>query len=289
MLAPDAYVGAVEAIPLVVAMVQRLQRAGAVYDVDGDLYFSVAADPPFGEVSGWDRDADARDLRRARRRPRPAGQEGPARLPALAGRAARRTGLGLSPSAAAGPAGTSSARAIAREHLGAAIDVQGGGSDLVFPHHEMSASEAQVAEPGTPFARAYVHAGMVGLDGEKMSKSKGNLVLVSRLREQRHRPDGDPAGPAAPPLPQRLGVDRRRPHERPAGAPGPPRRRRAAVRRPHAPVVEAVLAAMAEDLDAPTAVDALTTWAAHTVTDTSEPGAGDVIRGWRSPRWGWSC
>ena len=74
--------------------------------------------------------------------------------------------------------------AIAREHLGAAIDVQGGGSDLVFPHHEMSASEAQVAEPGTPFARAYVHAGMVALDGEKMSKSKGNLELVSRLREQ---------------------------------------------------------------------------------------------------------
>ena len=60
-----------------------------------------------------------------------------------------------------------------------AIDVQGGGSDLVFPHHEMSASEAQVADPAAPFARAYVHAGMVGLDGEKMSKSKGNLVLVS--------------------------------------------------------------------------------------------------------------
>src|SRR3954452_12671971 len=55
VIAPDAYVGAGETIPLVVTMVQRLQRAGAVYDVDGDLYFSVAADPSFGEVSGWDR------------------------------------------------------------------------------------------------------------------------------------------------------------------------------------------------------------------------------------------
>ena len=73
--------------------------------------------------------------------------------------------------------------AIARAHLGTPIDVQGGGSDLVFPHHEMSASEAQVADPETRFAQAYVHAGMVGLDGEKMSKSKGNLVLVSKLRE----------------------------------------------------------------------------------------------------------
>ena len=60
--------------------------------------------------------------------------------------------------------------------------MQGGGSDLVFPHHEMSAGHAQVADPGGPFARAYVHAGMVGYDGEKMSKSKGNLVFVSALR-----------------------------------------------------------------------------------------------------------
>ena len=73
--------------------------------------------------------------------------------------------------------------AISLHHLGAELDVQGGGSDLVFPHHEMSASEAQAAFEGLTFARAYVHAGMVGYQGEKMSKSKGNLVLVSRLRE----------------------------------------------------------------------------------------------------------
>ena len=72
--------------------------------------------------------------------------------------------------------------AIALEHLGPVIDLQGGGSDLVFPHHEMSASHAQVATGTWPFARSYVHAGMVGLDGEKMSKSRGNLVFVSQLR-----------------------------------------------------------------------------------------------------------
>ncbi|MGZ5389903.1 MAG: cysteine--1-D-myo-inosityl 2-amino-2-deoxy-alpha-D-glucopyranoside ligase, partial [Aeromicrobium sp.] len=66
-------------------------------------------------------------------------------------------------------------------YLGNSIDVQGGGSDLIFPHHEMSASEAQVAT-GERFAKAYVHAGMVGFEGEKMSKSKGNLVLFSKLR-----------------------------------------------------------------------------------------------------------
>lgn len=72
--------------------------------------------------------------------------------------------------------------AIALKYLGMTFDVQGGGTDLIFPHHEMSASGAQVATGEHPFARAYVHQAMVGLDGEKMSKSKGNLVLVSKER-----------------------------------------------------------------------------------------------------------
>jgi L-cysteine:1D-myo-inositol 2-amino-2-deoxy-alpha-D-glucopyranoside ligase len=60
--------------------------------------------------------------------------------------------------------------------------VQGGGNDLLFPHHEMSAAHAETLSGQWPFADHYVHAGMIGLDGEKMSKSKGNLVFVSRLR-----------------------------------------------------------------------------------------------------------
>jgi hypothetical protein len=81
--------------------------------------------------------------------------------------------------------------AIATEYLSRVFDVQAGGSDLIFPHHEMSASHARVAlgdglhargEGGVrAFARHYLHAGMVGLDGEKMSKSLGNLVFVSSL------------------------------------------------------------------------------------------------------------
>src|SRR6185503_3297094 len=59
----------------------------------------------------------------------------------------------------------------------------GGGSDLAFPHHELGAAEATVVSGVWPFARAYVHTGMVGYRGEKMSKSRGNLVFVSALRE----------------------------------------------------------------------------------------------------------
>src|ERR1700742_2126383 len=71
---------------------------------------------------------------------------------------------------------------IATGLLGDTIDVQGGGSDLIYPHHECSAAHAETLTGEQPFARHYVHAGMIGLDGEKMSKSKGNLVFVSRLR-----------------------------------------------------------------------------------------------------------
>jgi L-cysteine:1D-myo-inositol 2-amino-2-deoxy-alpha-D-glucopyranoside ligase len=60
------------------------------------------------------------------------------------------------------------------------IDIQGGGSDLIFPHHEMCAAQAHVMT-GKELAASYVHTGMIGLDGEKMSKSKGNLVFVSHL------------------------------------------------------------------------------------------------------------
>ena len=67
------------------------------------------------------------------------------------------------------------------------IDIQGGGSDLIFPHHEMSAAQVKVLT-GKEFAHAYVHSGLLGLDGEKMSKSKGNLVFVSQLLSEGVKP-----------------------------------------------------------------------------------------------------
>src|SRR5699024_11052416 len=72
--------------------------------------------------------------------------------------------------------------AIARNRLGMRFDIQGGGSDLAFPHHEFSAAHAEAASGKSPFARFYVHAAMIGLDGVKMSKSLGNLVRVRELR-----------------------------------------------------------------------------------------------------------
>ena len=71
---------------------------------------------------------------------------------------------------------------IAMDYLADTIVVQGGGNDLAFPHHECSAAHAERLTGQEPFASHYVHAGMIGLDGEKMSKSRGNLIFVSKLR-----------------------------------------------------------------------------------------------------------
>ena len=101
----------------------------------------------------------------------------------MAAAARGRAGLGIHRSGAGGPAGTSSAPRWPCTCSAPTFDVQGGGRDLIFPHHEMCAAEGRVAT-GEEFARAYLHAGMVGLDGEKMSKSKGNLVFVSELRSR---------------------------------------------------------------------------------------------------------
>ncbi len=166
--------------------------------------------------------------------------------------------------------------AIALAHLGSAFDVQGGGSDLVFPHHEMCASEAQVADPAHRFARTYAHAGMVGYDGEKMSKSKGNLVFVSALRNS----DVDPMAIRLALLRHHYRADWewtdaelwdavdtladwRRALALGAGAPA-------------APVVTSVLAALADDLDAPTALAAVQRWVDATLGTGRLADAGDA-------------
>ncbi len=187
VLPPDDLVAVTESMDLVVDVVRRLRAAGATYELDGDVYFDVHADPHFGEIGHLDvATMLALSAERGGDPERP-GKRDP--LDCLLWLAERPGEPGWdSPFGRGRPGWHTECAAISVELLGAGFDVQGGGSDLVFPHHEMSASQAQVAFDAFPFARAYVHTGMVGLDGEKMSKSLGNLVLVSRLRDQGHDP-----------------------------------------------------------------------------------------------------
>ncbi|HET7173761.1 MAG TPA: cysteine--1-D-myo-inosityl 2-amino-2-deoxy-alpha-D-glucopyranoside ligase [Nocardioidaceae bacterium] len=270
---PDHYVGAVESIPLVVDLVAELRRRGAVYDVEGDLYFSVAADPAFGAVSGESRSRMLSLFAERGGDPDRPGKRDP--LDCLlwqrqrAGEPGWQTALGTGR-----PGWHVECAAIARHYLGMGFDVQGGGADLVFPHHEMSAAEAQVAQPGGVFARSYVHAGMVGYQGGKMSKSLGNLVLVSSLRTQ-----GVDARAIRLAL---LGQHYRTDWEWADGLLDRGRKRLAAwseaVRRggPDATdTARAVRAALADDLDAPAALAAIDAWVE--AAGRPVPGSGELV------------
>ncbi|HJY25507.1 MAG TPA: cysteine--1-D-myo-inosityl 2-amino-2-deoxy-alpha-D-glucopyranoside ligase [Actinomycetes bacterium] len=183
VLPPQAYVGAVESIPQIAERVRELRDRGAAYDVEGDIYFSVSSDPRFGAVSNVDGPAMLALFAERGGDPDRPGKKDP--LDPLLWRAERSGEPAWdSPVGRGGPGWHVECTAIALDQLGMSFDVQGGGTDLIFPHHEMSASHGNVLTGEWPFARVYVHAGMVGLDGAKMSKSRGNLVLVSRLRAE---------------------------------------------------------------------------------------------------------
>jgi L-cysteine:1D-myo-inositol 2-amino-2-deoxy-alpha-D-glucopyranoside ligase len=181
IIAPEAYVGAVEAIPDIVTSIVALRDRGAAYDVDRDEYFSVASAEHFGAVSHL---PIAEMIRLSGERggdPGRAGKKDP--LDCLLWLAARPGEPSWDSELGPGrPGWHVECAAIVLRHLGETIDVQGGGDDLIFPHHELGAAEASVIT-GRPFARSFVHQAMVGYQGEKMSKSRGNLVLVSALRE----------------------------------------------------------------------------------------------------------
>lgn len=274
VLPPNEYIGAVESIPLVIDLVQQMHKAGAVYPVDGDLYQSVSADPAFGDVSGWGRAEMLEVFPERGGDPDRPGKQDP--LDCLVWRAERPGEPAWeSPFGPGRPGWHVECAAIALEHLGMSFDVQGGGSDLIFPHHEMSASEAQLAHPGEPFAKAYAHAGMVAYEGEKMSKSRGNLVLVSRLRAA----GTDPMAIRLALLRHHYRADWEWHDAELTAAEETLAQWRSALDRSSGaaarPVVQEVLDALADDLDAPRALAAIDAWA---VADGDDREAPAMIR-----------
>ncbi|WP_433251580.1 cysteine--1-D-myo-inosityl 2-amino-2-deoxy-alpha-D-glucopyranoside ligase [Actinomadura nitritigenes] len=270
ILPPERYVGAVEAIPLIVEMIEKLRGRDATYEVDGDVYFPITADPAFGQVSGMTRAQMAPLFAERGGDPDRPGKRDP--LDALVWMAKRPGEPGWdSPFGEGRPGWHVECSAISVEYLGMGFDVEGGGSDLAFPHHEMGASHAQVATGEAPHARAYVHAGMVGLHGEKMSKSRGNLVFVSKLRQA----GVDPMAVRLALMAHHYRSDWEWTDAELRAAQARLDRWRAAVARPSGPsagpVADTVRARLADDLDAPAALAAIDAWAAADGADASSP------------------
>ncbi|MGZ0153690.1 cysteine--1-D-myo-inosityl 2-amino-2-deoxy-alpha-D-glucopyranoside ligase [Kribbella sp. WER1] len=282
VIPPQHYIGVVESIDLVSDAVEDLRRAGAVYSVDGDLYFAVKTDPAFGRVSGYDRETMTELFAERGGDPEREGKQDP--LDSLLWRHERPGEPAWDSALGRGrPGWHVECSAIALKYLGMTFDVQGGGSDLIFPHHEMSASGAQVATGEHPFARAYVHQAMVGLDGEKMSKSKGNLVLVSKERQA----GADPMAIRLALLMHHYRTDWFWTDSDLPEATARLARWRAAVARPSGPdgaaVVDAVRAALTNDLDGAAALAAIDAWSDAEGDDAEAPAliaqASDALLG----------
>ncbi len=189
---PTDFVAVTDVVGDVASAVARLVEDGTGYRVEDDVYFDVKAASngtwSLGDVSGLGHDEMlALSAERGGDPDRPGKRDGVDPLLWRAHRDGEPSWDG--PVGPGRPGWHIECSVIAASTLRLPITVKGGGNDLVFPHHELSAGHTAALE-GTSLASLYAHAGMVGYRGEKMSKSLGNLVFVSKLRGQGVDPRG---------------------------------------------------------------------------------------------------
>ncbi|MEY2710000.1 MAG: hypothetical protein RL031_873 [Actinomycetota bacterium] len=282
VIPPAHYIGAVEAIPEVIDAIKALQEKGTVYSVDQDLYFEVRSDSTFGRRSNLSESDMLEIFAQRGGDPLKPGKKDP--LDALLWLAQRPNEPGWSSVFGSGrPGWHIECCAIALNYLDIAadeqtsVDIQGGGSDLIFPHHEMSAAQSKMIN-GREFATHYVHAGMIGLDGEKMSKSKGNLVLVSNLLKEGR----DAMAIRLALLSHHYRSDHMWTDHDLVAAEDLLNEMRIALSRmevaPTDSAIKEIIAALANDLDTPRAISALRNWLAATNAGKAGGSPGELSR-----------
>jgi cysteinyl-tRNA synthetase len=183
VMEPDALVFATDHIPEMIDLISRIIEQGHGYAAGGDVYFSVRSLIGYGKLSG--RNVD--DLKAGARVEPGEHKRDPLDF-ALWKASKPGEPVWDSPWGPGRPGWHIECSAMALSELGFGFDIHGGGMDLVFPHHENEIAQSEAAEGAAPFARHWLHNGMVTLRGEKMSKSEGNVVGLLDLLD-RFRPE----------------------------------------------------------------------------------------------------
>lgn len=188
---PDHYVRATDEIDKMQELIRALVAEGLAYVRDGWVYFSVKRDPGFGRLAeaagyvGYDTWlAIANERGNSPDDPR---KHDPLDFVLWQGQQPGEPAW-ESPWGPGRPGWHIECSAMSTKYLGTSISLHGGGADLVFPHHTCEIAQCENATGVRPFVHTWMHAAMVRLDGEKMSKSLGNLVLVCDLLKS-HSPD----------------------------------------------------------------------------------------------------
>jgi cysteinyl-tRNA synthetase len=165
-------------IEFILKMVVGLIDNGHAYEVDGDVYFRVESDPDYGKLSG----RKVEDMQAGARLEVDQRKENPADF-ALWKAAKPGEPSWESPWGRGRPGWHIECSAMSLHHLGEQIDIHGGGADLIFPHHENEIAQTE-GLTGKPFARYWVHNGMMQLTGEKMSRSVGNIISIESFLDE---------------------------------------------------------------------------------------------------------
>jgi cysteinyl-tRNA synthetase len=185
---PRHYVRATDVIDSMMPIIQRLIEQGHAYPAGGAVYYRVASFPEFGAIFHADYQEMLATANERGNFPDDPHKEDPLDF-VLWQPSAPDEPSWDSPWGAGRPGWHIECSTIATQYLGPQIDIHGGGADLIFPHHAAEIAQAEPANGRSPFVRCWMHVGMIYLDGEKMSKSLGNMLFVDQVLE-RHTPDG---------------------------------------------------------------------------------------------------
>ncbi|MGO0121898.1 cysteine--tRNA ligase [Desulfothermobacter acidiphilus] len=164
-------------IPEIIDLISTLLKQGFAYEVQGNVYFAVKQFPSYGKLSG----RDINELRAGARVEPGEDKRDPLDF-ALWKRAKPGEHSWPSPWGEGRPGWHIECSAMALKYLGTEIDIHGGGSDLIFPHHENEIAQAEAAT-GRPFVRYWLHNGFITFKEEKMSKSLGNVFLLREVMD----------------------------------------------------------------------------------------------------------
>lgn len=192
---PTNYVKATETIPTIIKLVEKLIKDGLAYETNGNVYFRTQKDPEYGKLSKFTPEQMIRLSAERGANPKDPNKEHPLDFIMWQKRSEEviQTNGVLSeteesiepywesPWGKGRPGWHIECSAMAYKYLDKKIDIHGGGSDLIYPHHESEIAQSEHFTGEKPFSQFWMHTGAVMYQGEKMSKSLGNLVMVSKL------------------------------------------------------------------------------------------------------------
>ena len=280
IIPPHDFMSVSETVDEIIEIVGRLLDQGKAYVIDGeypDIYAPITATEQFGYESNFNREDMMEVFAERGGDPERPGKRD--ELDALIWKAEREGEPSWeAPFGRGRPGWHIECAAIAANRLGARFDIQGGGSDLVFPHHEFSAAHIEAAYDVDRMAGHYVHAGMIGLDGTKMSKSLGNLVFIHKLTANGHEPSAIRVGVYS----QHYRSDRDWSDEVLAESEKRLATWRDAVQQPGdleqaEALVRTIRERIADDLDSPGALRAVDAWAESTRGGDDDPQAAELV------------